>query len=271
MTVTRSSYQRSVACCRQPSGRAARIAASGFTLIELLAVLAIIAVLAALLLPALGEGRLKSQRVGCQSNLRQLALSVQMYCADNEGKLPENYPGGEAPNIWVRGNLARAEDATNQVLISQGKLFPYASHAKVFRCPADTSQSYGLPRVRSYSMNGWTGSRYMDNSVANGKFRTFVRESELSAAGPSGIWIIQDEHELSIDDAWFLVTMDDSRPFASFPATRHDRAYVSNFGDGHVELTRLRDPESEQMGRDQHEFSANNSDWIHLKELTTIR
>ena len=243
----------------------------GFTLIELLVVMAIMGILASLLLPALDKGRLKSKRVACQSNLRQLALSTQMYSADCEGRLPENRPGGDSPNIWIRGDLKHGMDATNQILIMESKLFPYASHAGVYRCPADPSQAYGLPRVRSYSMNGWAGSRYMESAYPNAKFRTFLRESELAAAGAANIWLIQDEHEASIDDAWFLVTMDDTRPFANFPATRHASAYDSNFGDGHVELTSLRDPESQRFGQKHEQFSTRNLDWLRLKQVTTVR
>jgi len=243
----------------------------GFTLIELLVVTALIAIIAWLLLPALDGGRRKSKRIACQSNLRQLALSVQMYCADSEGKLPENRPGGDTPNIWIRGDLKHGTDATNQVLITESKLFPYASHAGLYRCPADPSKAYGLPRVRSYSMNGWVGSRYMETAYPDAKFRTFLRESELAAVGAANIWLIQDEHEASIDDAWFFVTMDDTKPFANFPATRHARAYDSNFGDGHVELTSLRDPESQQFGQDHERFSARNLDWLRLKQVTTVR
>ena len=242
-----------------------------FTLIELLCVIGIIAILAALLLPALQDARQKSQRIGCQGNLRQLALSLQMYCADNEGKLPENRPGGDLPNIWVRGDLKNPQDATNSALIKAGKLFAYASDLAVYRCPADPSQSYGMPRVRSYSMNGWAGSRYMEDNSSTTPFRTFVRENELAAVGAANIWMLQDEHELSIDDAWFLVTMDDSRPFASFPATRHARAYGSSFADGHIESIRLRDPESQQFGQEHKQFSSRNADWIQLKHMTTTR
>ncbi|HTL56643.1 MAG TPA: prepilin-type N-terminal cleavage/methylation domain-containing protein [Candidatus Limnocylindrales bacterium] len=242
-----------------------------FSLLELLIVIAIVAILSALLLPAIGIARGKGERANCQSNLRQLGLATQIYCVDNDGRLPENRPGADSKYGWVRGDMKRPEDATNTTQIKQGTLYPYASEAAVFRCPADRSQLGGVPRVRSYSMNGWVGSRYMEGSTANGKFRTFLRESELTAAGPDHIWLIQDEHEASIDDGWFLVTMDDSRPFANYPATRHSNAYDSNFADGHVALTRLLDPESQRLGQEHERFSPTNSDWVQMKQVTTVR
>ena len=54
-----------------------------FTLIELLVVIAIIAVLMAILLPALNKAREQGQRAACKSNLKNYALGVYMYTADN--------------------------------------------------------------------------------------------------------------------------------------------------------------------------------------------
>lgn len=59
-----------------------RVAASAFTLIELLVVIAIIAILAAMLLPALSAAKEAGRTARCQSNLRQLALGLQMYVED---------------------------------------------------------------------------------------------------------------------------------------------------------------------------------------------
>jgi type II secretory pathway pseudopilin PulG len=235
----------------------------------LLFVIAIIAILAALLMPALATAQSKGKRTACLSNLKQSALSFQMYSADNDGKLAQNYPLAESRgNCWVLGDMKVSGDATNMAIIRQGKLFPYANQVTLYRCPADPSRAGDSPRVRSYSMNGWIGSRYMETYQHPSGFRTFVRDSELSAAGPAMLWVIADEHEASIDDAWFLVTMDDSRPFASFPATRHERSYGLNFADGHAEFYKLRDPRT-QLADGQ--TSPYNSDWQRLKQVTTIR
>jgi type II secretory pathway pseudopilin PulG len=238
-------------------------------LIELLLVIAIIAILAALMMPALSIAQAKGKRTACLNNLKQSALSFQMYTADNDGKLAQNYPLAQSGgNCWVLGDMKVSGDSTNTTIIRHGKLFPYASELTLYRCPADPSSTDGTPRVRSYSMNGWIGSRYMETYSRSNGYRTFVRDSEISAAGPATIWVIADEHEASIDDAWFLVTMDDSQPFASFPATRHERSYGLNFGDSHVEFYKLRDLKT-QMAEGQ--TSPYNSDWQRLKQVTTIR
>jgi len=62
--------------------------------------------------------------------------------------------------------------------------------------------------------------------------------------------------------------MDDRQPFASFPATRHERSYGLTFGDGHTEFYKLLDPKTQLPAT---EISRDNSDWQRLKQVTTIR
>ena len=242
-----------------------------FTLIELLVVIAIIAILAALLLPALSSAKARGQQTACANNLRQLAICWLMYAGDNDSKLVVNLPmQGISSNSWALGNMMVPQQATNALLLRQGVLYPYTSQTAVYHCPADYSQTNGALRVRSYSMNGWTGSRYMNTvqgiMAPEPGFQTYLKESEMAAKGTSALWVFVDEHEDTIDDAWFLVTMDDSKPFASFPATRHHHGYNLSFADGHVEHYVLHDPKTRVTST---YVNPQNSDWLALKRVTT--
>ncbi len=95
----------------QPMCRTRRTAGA-FTLIELLVVIAIIAILAAMLLPALGAAKEKGKRAACKSNLRQLAVGVNIYALDNADRvLQARYAG-----FWVQNCLNPPEaSAATQV------------------------------------------------------------------------------------------------------------------------------------------------------------
>jgi prepilin-type N-terminal cleavage/methylation domain-containing protein len=254
-----------------------------FTLVELLVVIVVIALLAALLLPALSSAKASSKQSACLGNLRQLEIAFQMYAADNGGHLPQNVPLAQpedpavGTNSWVYGNMKNKADATNALLIRIGELFPYTPQPETCHCPADLTMGNGLPRVRSYSMNAWIGSKAMEATEGQTPFRVFLKDSDLAVAKPSAIWVFIDEHTSTLDDGWFTVTMNDSQPFASLPATRHQNAYGLNFADGHAEIYHLRTPPAQIPETQAAAFteavlpqiSAGNSDWIKLKAVTT--
>lgn len=117
----------------------------GFTLTELLIVVGVIAVLGAVIVPIGRSVLVKTQKLRCQSNLREIGFALDSYCRDNNGRLPDLQ------------SMRASRNADVPVL--EVVLKKYNSNPDIFRCPAD----------REFFKK--SGSSYAWNNVVSGTAR----------------------------------------------------------------------------------------------------
>ncbi len=261
--------------CRSPHG---------FTLIELLVVIAILAILAALLLPALARAKARAQAIVCLNNLKQLQLAWTMYVHDNNDWLVPNnpvlFPSQTGSRSWALGDIRYGNpDGTNiDYIIGQreGSLGPYLKTPKMFKCPADKSlttlaDGNSYPRVRSYSMNSYMGTRIMPPTAAS-----FLRQDEfykVYQAGRRELLVFMDVHEDSLTTCLFHLDFGTySEAWAHLPASRHSGSGEISYTDGHAEIHRWRDARTLRpvQGVQQGYVDATGSqDWKYLWDRMT--
>jgi prepilin-type processing-associated H-X9-DG protein len=104
----------------------------GFTLVEILVVVGIVMVLVGLVLPVIVYARGSARRTQCLSNLRQMAVAVEVYCTSSMGSYPPAYTRGT-----VNGQPAYMEWDYTQVggKIIPGIVFEGKEVGKILQCP----------------------------------------------------------------------------------------------------------------------------------------
>jgi prepilin-type N-terminal cleavage/methylation domain-containing protein len=237
----------------------------GFTLIELLVVIAIIAILAAMLLPALGRAKLRTQAIQCMNNSKQMIIAWRMYTEDNADRVPSAYGN---PDVWIpdttmswTGNAKQdglnADNWDVDRMVKKSCLWPYCGNSPaIWRCPGDNQypciasygplQGQGVPRQRSISMLSWFDGIDADSFGAG--YTKYKKLGEVVNPGPSMTIVFVDERCDSINDgewcsgmagwpdqpgAWVLV---------DFPGSYHAGACGFAIADGHSEIHKWKDP-----------------------------
>jgi hypothetical protein len=120
-------------------------------------------------------------------------------------------------------------------------------------------------------MNCFMGGRDPKSGVIPSTARDFVQfyNKDSDIPQPSQLWVMLDEDERSINDAFF-VTDPTAQVWIDFPAMslhRHDWSYAINFGDGHSSIWRLSDSRRSQVQSSGTEQS-DNADLARLASAT---
>ena len=133
-------------------------------------------------------------------------------------------------------------DNTNTVYLSESLLGPYVGRSLgVWKCPGDKSmvRNGGVlrPRVRSIGMSSWLGP---DRSLVGAQYWVLPQYKQMfkaadldSPQGPAKTWVMLDEREDSINNGFFVVSMQGFDPargnnpgaeWIDWPAYYHGRA-----------------------------------------------
>jgi prepilin-type processing-associated H-X9-DG protein len=164
-------------------------------LIELLVVIAIIAILAAMLLPALAKAKIKTQKVKCVSNLRQMGVSMLMYASDYQDTLPTR---AATQGVWPDLGGPWAVKRLLKPYFGISTRNP-STNDMIFECPSDCGYPLLLGLDAPSYMDPWVDySSYIFNGVDEsgapnicGRKVSAIRQStrtilmlEYSASGP---------------------------------------------------------------------------------------
>jgi prepilin-type N-terminal cleavage/methylation domain-containing protein/prepilin-type processing-associated H-X9-DG protein len=141
----------------------------GFTLIELLVVIAIIAILAAMLFPVFARARESARKIQCLSNVKNIAMAMQMYLTDYDA-LPPREHRPEVLDFF--GGDTWCSYLANPFMRTPVILDEYVKNRDVWRCPSAAMDFGATFIVPDYPPRGWFG---------------YV-EDNWNSAGDVGVW-----------------------------------------------------------------------------------
>jgi len=268
---TESCLQRSESCGTHiPQERR-----KGFTLIELLVVIAIISILASILFPVFARAREQARKATCQSNLKQLGLTIMMYSQDyDERMMPIASSGGVggelrwpqilSPYIKMRG-FVRCLDANYSGVTGFGMTYDEAINDPNGNGGMN-DYAYGL--YPSYGYNYAYLAPVSDGTTActNGPDSCATRQNAGdSSRGVSIAAIDEPSNTLAMADAaawsstsqtfsngYFAITPPDwwdSTYYHGRVDLRHNETANALFADGHVKAQKLGDFSNRNLWR----------------------
>jgi prepilin-type N-terminal cleavage/methylation domain-containing protein len=132
----------------------------GFTLIELLVVIAVIAILAAILYPVFAQARESARKTTCLSNLKQIGLSMIMYCDDYD----ETFPSAVV-SWWCAGTVSNSKKAPDGSLYTSVNPSPSwrTTYTPSFTVLDARQLTHGYCMHYTGSMDGGYGTRALYN------------------------------------------------------------------------------------------------------------
>ena len=130
-------------------------------------------------------------------------------------------------------------------------------------------------------MSSWLGGNQGDSQYSwfnDNTFREYRKETDLSDPGPSGTWVLVDEHPSSINDGFFCVVMPGYPNLATttmpdVPASYHNNACGFSFADGHSEIHKWQDKRTMPLVKQGAPLpspnQSNNKDIFWLQDHTS--
>jgi len=222
----------------------------GFTLIELLVVIAIIAILAAMLFPVFARARESARKIQCLSNVKNIAIAIQMYLSDYDRLPPHGSASGPDEAAFLAtipgGNPSREECGgwtssglwgLNPYLRWPVILDEYTKNRDIWRCPSAKYVRSATPAfiLPNYGQVWW---KYLQDNVGSWGYDT-VAGGPCSGAGnfPTG-WggtitdSIKQQAQASLDTGAFESTISYSNQFLDLKTSQvEDPSWFAVVGD----------------------------------------
>lgn len=166
----------------------------GFTLIELLVVISIIAIMAAILFPVFSKAREKARQTNCVSNLKQIALGVNMYHQDYDAYPPQytidSKSAAPAGGWWDKVGVTYWPQM----------VYSYTKSLSLFGCPSSTQPNGDSKHGFAYANYGCNGQIMAD------AYYGYATVDESQVVHPADAYLVFDSGGYALNGFYLLPT-----------------------------------------------------------------